>query len=396
MDQEKAPSQTGRAALSWRRKCAFTCLLVIALWTCAEVGLRIVGYDFNDPRRALKKVPPFYRLPNRPLGEFAYQRPGPLVWKGRPLQSQLANEGFTDRDYADEREVEVVYDRDGFRNPAELEDWEVVLVGDSFTELGYLPHEQLFSSVLASELNCRVKNLGASHTGPLTHLVYLEHFGIAESTRAAVLVFFEGNDLDDLQMESLRRQRSRLPGHLHQDLLTAGHVAQLSLTRALFQWFQASRPAVHGSAANATYRFADREQRVTVNYAPGELDEGGPAGLLMAEVVQRWSARCREDHVDAWILYMPCKHRVLRPLLQFDQAAHPLLRRWIPNRLPTQLQSLCKLHEVGFLDATPVLVDMANHGRLPFNTVYDTHLNRMGSRAVGLLLAEQLKTSMAR
>jgi hypothetical protein len=41
--------------------------------------------------------------------------------------------------------LEAAYDRDGFRNP-DLEDWQVVVIGDSLTEQGYLPEEDLFTS----------------------------------------------------------------------------------------------------------------------------------------------------------------------------------------------------------------------------------------------------------
>lgn len=390
MDALEPADRPVRVLLSWRRKLLFTFLMLVATWLLAEVGFRLVGYDFADPRRALEKVPPFYRQPTEPLGEFTYQRPADIRWQGKPLQQQLRNEGFSDTDYDHEPDRDISYDGDGFRNPADLADWEIVVVGDSFTELGYLPAEELFTSVLARQLNCTVKNLGVSHTGPLTHLVYLENFGLSNSTRAAVLVFFEGNDLDDLRLEEMRRQRSSLPGYRHQNPLFARHQAQVSLTRALLDWWSSRSPAAVGSAANATYQVAGTEQRVTVNYAPTVLGEDRQLRQSLVSALDRWGRVCREHELDAWLLYMPCKHRVLAEFIRLDGNAHPVLRGWRPNQLPGQLQTLCMERNINFIDPTVQLKKMAASGENPFNTVYDTHLNQAGSAAVGQLLAERM------
>ena len=390
MDALQSADRSERVSLSWRRKLLFTGLLLVVTWLLAEVALRIVGYDFADPRRALQQVPPFYRQPTEALAEFTYMRPGDIRWQGQPLQQQLRNQGFNDTDYDHEPVRDFRYDGDGFRNPVDLVDWEIVVVGDSFTELGYLPVEDLFTSVLARQLNCSVKNLGVSHTGPLTYLVYLEKFGLAESTRAAVLVFFEGNDLDDLQLEEMRRQRSRQPGYRHQGLLLEQHQPQLSLSLALLDWFSSGSPQAVGSAANATFRAAGIQQRVTVNYAPDPLVEDGQRHQLLTAALDRWKALCRQHQLDVWLLYMPCKHRVLADFLQLDGSAHPLLRAWRPNNLRGQLRDLCLDRDINFIDPTVHLSKMAAQGESPFNTVYDTHLNQAGSAAVGQLLAEEL------
>ena len=56
--------------------------------------------------------------------------------------------------------ITVQYDEAGFRNPAGMLDWDIAVAGDSFTELGYLRHEDLFTTVLGQILDARVLNLG--------------------------------------------------------------------------------------------------------------------------------------------------------------------------------------------------------------------------------------------
>lgn len=81
MDALQPADRSERVSLSWRRKLLFTCLLLVVTWLLAEVALRIVGYDFADPQRALQQVPPFYRQPTEALAEFTYMRPGDIRWQ---------------------------------------------------------------------------------------------------------------------------------------------------------------------------------------------------------------------------------------------------------------------------------------------------------------------------
>jgi len=375
--------------IPWKRKLLFTLVLVLLCWLVAELAFRAAGYDFEDPRRALEKVPPFYRVPTEPAGTFAYHRPANLQWQGRPLKTQLQLQGFKDTDYDLETEVRINYDQDGFRNAPGMDDWSMVFVGDSFTELGHLPDQQLFTSVVASGSGRTVKNLGTSYTGPLTHLEYLVEYGIAPATRDAVLVFFGGNDLDDLLSEEIRMAEADRPGYRHGNLLDT-HVPQRSLTRALFGELGRLPGSSGGSAANATYQVDAERRRVTVSYAPVEMRVGHQRWEWMIGALDKWAAVCRDHDLRPWLLYLPCKHRVLKSFLEVDPTAHPALRAWQPGPLPDQLSRLCEKRQIKFVDATPALQQSAASGELPYNTVYDTHLNALGSRLVGELMTKQV------
>lgn len=389
MNTPEAAITRPRRQLSLKRKLLFTLALALLCWLVAELLFRVAGHDFENPRRALEKVPPFYRVPIEPVGTFAYHRPANLQWKGRPLKTQLELEGYGDSDYDQEVEVRIDYDQDGFRNLQEMDDWSMVFVGDSFTELGHLPQQQLFTSVLAAGSDRTVKNLGTSYTGPLTYLVYLAEFGIAPGTRDAVLVFFEGNDLDDLLGEAIRRGQAARPGYRHGNLLDT-HRPQQSLTRAFLAEAGRLLGAARESAANATCQVAGKPRRVTVNYAPREMQVGYQRWELMIEALDSWVAICQDHDLQPWLLYLPCKHRVLHPFLRVDSTAHPMLRAWQPGPLPDQLSRLCEERQLKFVNATPALRQSVAAGQLPYNTVFDTHLNAAGSRLVGELMIEQV------
>src|SRR5262249_46112346 len=133
-------------------------------------------------------------------------------WEGNALDVMYRMGGGDDGAYRDAPSVATTYDAEGFRNPDSLTDWEIVVVGDSFTELGFLPYEDLFTTKLGNALGLRVKNLGVSYTGTFTQTFYLRAYGKAPSTTDAVLVFFEGNDFLDLGLEDRRLTQARASG----------------------------------------------------------------------------------------------------------------------------------------------------------------------------------------
>ena len=158
-----------------------------------EAGFRYTGIGLKVDQEAWHAVPVFYRQPMKPCGKVFFHRTGPETWNGQVIFERVRQLGIKPNPYSKETPVTAAYDAQGFRNPVNLVDWDVALAGDSFTELGYLPDEALFTSVMARQAQLRVKNLGVSHTGPLTQLEYLKHFGHSESTRDWLIAFFEGN-----------------------------------------------------------------------------------------------------------------------------------------------------------------------------------------------------------
>jgi hypothetical protein len=180
------------------------CLSLLSLFVCLAVGeefFRGIEFDFAGEERAWRQIPIYYRAPIAPTGDIFFKRPGSEQWTGQVLNTRLKQLGVLPNPYTNEPAITVEYDRRGFRNPDHIADWAIAVAGDSFTELGHLAYEQLFTSILARILNVSVLNLGTSYTGPLTQLSYLQDYGIAASTKHTMIVFFEGNDLEELAGE---------------------------------------------------------------------------------------------------------------------------------------------------------------------------------------------------
>lgn len=364
--------------------------IMIFLSACvAEVAGHASGYDFNFASRAWQSTPIYYRQPIEPVGDVYFRRPGPDVWRGTVLTAMMQKINATETDaYPDEVPLVVHYDKLGFRNPDDLDDWKLVFVGDSFTEIGYLSHEQLVSTQVGRLLGQPVKNLGVSYTGTLTHNCYLREFGKSPSTTDAFLCFFEGNDIDDMLLEGQRLEAFRTKGVRSRRELSK--YQESSFLRAVSRAVSAGfRRAVNGTVTthNADFVFDGIRTRIsTLYHPPNESDLSQSTRHLIESAMQDWARIANEQGIKPWMVFMPVKRRVLHGLLEFRDNTPAKVASWSPSDLPSYLERICGEHGIEFIDVTNVLSAEAQRGVLAYNTMWDTHLNRHGCR----LAAEEI------
>ena len=124
-------------------------------------------------------------------------------------------------------------DRYGFNNPDEAWDQavDVLLVGDSYTQGVCVPREDQFASHLRAAHS--VVNLGNKGSGPLQQLATIREYGWETRAPVVLWVYFEGNDLYDLQGEE---GRSWLTAYLSADHAQGLAGSQSSLDRAYRVW----------------------------------------------------------------------------------------------------------------------------------------------------------------
>lgn len=369
--------------------CVLTSFLVVAL-TLGDVVFRAAGFDFRRTAQKLRHLAPFYRKPTVPTGLVYFRRPGPETWTGQVIWSCLEQLHIQPNLYTNEAPITVVYDGNGFRNEAGGTDWELAVAGDSFTELGHLTFDRLFTSILAGQTGLRVHNLGVSYTGPLTQLSYLEDYGLAPSTRDAVIVFFEGNDLADLDREYLELQEYLKTGQRH----LRGRRKQTSLLRALCELGLArtdDSPAPRLDP-DAYFQSAGGPVPVTLDLPLG-LVSALPTNVVHGfEFFLTGYARfAKQHHVRPWLVYLPSKPTVLRGLLSFPEASGSVWEEGPVSDLPDFVKAGCARHGIRFINLIPALVNETwRTRRLLYNALFDTHLNQRGAKVVAQELARQL------
>ena len=375
----------------------FSKLLLVLASTLISVlaveGLfRLIGFDFEAGRqRAFMAYPISYRQPRKPLGDVFFHRYGPVTWKGRVLATGLRLDGGLDSAYVDEPEVTIAYDGEGFRNPEAWADWALVVVGDSFVEQGYLPYEDLFTTQMGRLLGMPVKNAGASYSGPLSYVAYLKHFGAAPSARHALMVFFEGNDLTDVEREAQWALLFEVTGRREyrdfvkqSSFFKAGYRFLSRLVKGDFQQDHFFR--------NAYFQANDGDVAVSVNYTPPGSDAVSPlTRYYLDRALADWAETADTLGLKPWLVYMPCKRRVLHDRLRFIDETPQEFVDWRPTDLPAFMEQRADTHGIGFIDVTPVLLRETRQGRLTFNPIGDTHLNRRGSALVAKVIADTLR-----
>ena len=368
-----------------------TLLSVLAV----EGVCRLIGFDFEaGRRRAFMAYPIFHRQPRKPLGDVFFHRYGPVTCTGQVLATGLRREGGLDSAYVDEPEVTIAYDSEGFRNPEDLTDWAVVVVGDSFVEQGYLPYEDLFTTRLGRLLGVPVKNAGASYSGPLSYAAYLEHFGAAPGARHALMVFFEGNDLTDVEREGQWAQLFEITGKREY----REFVKQPSFLKAGYRFV--SRLVKGERQRDRFFRHAyfqadDGEVAVSTIYTPPDSGDVRPLTRYhLDRALADWAATADTLGLKPWLVFMPAKRRVLHDRLRFTDETPPEYVAWRPTDLPAFMEQRADSHGIGFIDVTPVLLRETRQGRLTYNPIWDTHLNRLGSARVAEALADTLRAHL--
>lgn len=367
------------------------CLLLLSLFAfiaVAEAVFRSIDYDFAEEARAWRKIPIYYRQPIMPIGDVFFKRPGPESWTGQVLNTRVRQQGFSSNPYTNEPVVSVEYDRRGFRNPDHLSAWKVAVAGDSFTELGFLPYEQLFTTILAQKLNASVLNLGVSYTGPLTQLSYLKNYGITAATEHIIIVFYEGNDLEDLAHEFTALVRFRKTGE--RDFREFKR--QPSPMKALVKLLGRTKRAL-SNPSDAYFKSSQGHVSVTLGAVTQEKS------WLLHETRNHLKYFFREygdfkkghGWITAWLAFLPVKRSVLYDHIEFPPDTRVELKSPQPTGLTKILSGYCEEYGIRFIDLTPALISETNRSKqLLYNSLHDTHLNSLGSLIVGHELARNL------
>jgi hypothetical protein len=397
MDDQPTPTAVSRKGAALAKKILLASLALIIALGAAEIIFRWAGIELPGPENHGGGLPPFWEKPTVPLGSAFFKRPGPLQWTGRPLNAFMRRYFGLTNAYPQEKTFTVTYDAQGFRNEGPLTDWDIAVVGDSFVELGYLPYESLFTSRLGQLLRRPTKNLGVSGTGPLGYLRILEAFGLSAQLRDVIVVFFEGNDVRDLEEEGrsltiLEKKGTRAYHPKTED----GTRPRGSFFRAVGNWLRAARARASNARRlkNAVFVSGTTQTAVTVFDKPIRArDITAEQALWIQEFFKSYAALARRSGFRPWLAYMPTKLAVLAGFLEFPKKQDPAFVQWTSTDLPEFLRAQADRFGVLFVDLTPALRRASAAGSITYNPLGDAHLNAEGCAVVAGELAAALSRS---
>ncbi|MEE8219312.1 MAG: hypothetical protein V3R43_01600, partial [bacterium] len=136
----------------------------------------------------------------------------------------------------------------------------------------------------------------------------------------------------------------------------------------------------------------DGEVAVSVNYTPpGSEEVRSSTQYYLDRALADWAETADTLGMKPWLIYMPCKRRVLHDRLRFIDETPQEFVDWRPTDLPAFMEQRADTHGIGFIDVTPVLLRETRQGRLTYNPIWDTHLNRRGTALVAKAIADTLR-----
>jgi hypothetical protein len=295
-------------------------------------------------------------------------------------------------------QVDVRYDRNGFRNAVDLTNADIVAIGDSFVEGAETPEDQILTSVLAGRLGVTVANLGQSGYGPQEELAVLRRYGMALGPRVVLWFFYEGNDLDNVERYERIRKIAASPNVPPEPLRE-----RLFVRNLLKAFAGVTTPPRRIAGPDAVryrglFKRADGlQETVYLNDSEGppgpNLAGDGPPDPRLFEMAAGFLAQAdrlaRDGSARFLLINVPYKFRVYEGLLELKPDSP--VRGWRTNNLPELLGQWCAARGMEFLDATTVLRAAAEKGE----SVYladDTHWSPAGHRVVAEAIVERLRT----
>lgn len=327
--------------------------------------------------------------------ELSFRRIPDLTWTTRPIGD--IEQGFSLPPAAEER-ITFTYDRWGYRNVEEMEQAEVVLLGDSYVEGWYVSDEQTVAAHLAARLGRPVANLGVGGYGTLQALRVLESDALARQPRVVVWFFFEGNDLyDDHTFENFRLAEPPSAAETvpHPEGLAAEH-----------GWKERS------FARNALRRLRRWSHPLIPNRAPYWALLPGKSGARARIYFADYAAsRWRKFEAERWraargafeeglgfaethgfglvFVYIPIKYRIYRHAIEVP--ADSPMRTWNPwTELPELFHAFCTSARATCLDLTAPFERAVRRGTMVYART-DTHWSAQGHVLVAAELEPVLR-----
>ena len=281
-------------------------------------------------------------------------------------------------------DVDIAYDRNGFRNGSDFTAVDMVAVGDSFIEGAETPAAETVASRIGRHLNRSMLNLGQSGYGPQQELVALTRYGIPLAPKAVVWFVFGGNDLSDAVTYEWRRE------HLD-DLLGPPPFVTRSFTRnmllATARLTTPERATPSPSARMHAAEFVRRDGTTETIYLDAREGPWQPREWeLTTSALAHAHGLATHTGARLVVVYIPRKLRVYRDYLRAEPAAFANV--WQDNDLPEVLGRWCRERGIDYLDSTIPLRAAVAAGE----SVYlpdDVHWTARGHAVVAQAVADR-------
>ena len=330
-----------------------------------------------------------------------------FVRRNRPLSFETDGELHDHySDYAENAPVwsyTATYNEHGFRSNSKPPPYDVLVIGDSFVEIGERD-DRTFSEILAANTALSTFNAGLAWYGPHQYMRLAEKFSGSLKPKIMVVSIFAGNDLADIR-EYENWQRG---GSYYQFADQTANVAKRFFI-ALDQVYHATVRTLWplSTDSSASEGGDDRERHVGIirtgdvntTMAFAYFDEAAPADIALtseweslARILVRIQGVASQANARLIVLLVPTKLQV------YGHLASERSPRGFRERLPTQLayesafseafSALAQRLAIEHVDLRPTFRALASRCLLYFP--FDTHWNARARRVAADEIAKRI------
>jgi hypothetical protein len=276
-------------------------------------------------------------------------------------------------------------DKDGFRNSQDVEQADLVVIGDSYVEGILTPQEETLPARLGERLGMRGLNLGQIWYGPQQELAVLKRYGLPRQPKVVVWCYFEGNDLKDMARYDENHARwDVMAPKLHSFFAR-------SLTRnAAVRLLQYEGPRKHRPLGERNVGVLPSGERMYFFYRNDTKNphEATYLPVFRKTLEEAWQA-CARSSARLVFAYVPIKVRVYDSLVSYPPES--VFRGAFRAEAIDEMRDLVGgiSPEILFVDLTPALVERSKKELTYF--LDDTHWTPAGHDAAAESIARAIK-----
>ncbi len=328
-----------------------------------------------------------------------------LVFRVRPF-FKIISHGYKGDLYKDSYGVRVdpgkgaeyFYDQNGFRNSSEKESYDLIVLGDSYMDVGHT-EQDTFSKRLEKHANLTAMNLGQGWYGPFQYPEVLKKYGLAKKPKVALFCFFEGNDLRDVQ-EYIRWKNGG--NYYHFNLTSKNFLHRYILALRSLAGFgkkklrEAVRANSHADLANI--RLRNKDYKAIIHYRANEKQAveilRSQEGEGLRRLIEEFKDICETRHITPLIVFIPTKSHIYAEWTDGKSGERWLAARAgeIRNKANVEkaVGQICEEVGIPFINLTPLYESLAREGVLLYYP-FDTHWNSEGRETAARFVARELK-----
>jgi len=317
-------------------------------------------------------------------------------------------------------------DKRGFRNKIDLEKYDIVALGDSFTEGSNVTDDEIWANLLAQKSKLTVYNLGMAGGHPGTYLETFKRFGLDLSPKIVLCMIYEGNDFRDSNFKKKDAFGNKLNNYFKSSPV------RRALEELMIRHFGSTTDDTSGdslaSCDNPTVSDKAYVNNTSVNalsWLPIAIPEGPDAKyytftvknllahfdnrdtFLRSKSCQKTFANlrqikelCKAEDINLIIVFAPDKSHILLPIIRqkvSPESLHAFMSLKASNLPPTdklmdtvltrldikelEVKNFCQRESIEFISLTEPLRKGIAQGRQLYLT-YDDHWTPIGHEVV--------------